>query len=341
MLASTTVLLLIFVSGRLISFLSDAAAGELSMDILMLGLLFRLPSIFELVLPLGFFIAVLFTYGRLYVESEMTVLQACGMSNRRLLVYTMIPASCVALFVAFISLWLSPKGAQQTEELYRQQATMTEFEMLAPGRFRVMKQGERVTYAESLSADKRRMYNVFIADGDTVLIAESGEQYINEGSGTRFLHLINGSRYQGVPGEHNFQELSFETYGVKIADEPVLVKPRKKEAVPTVDLLTSNDPKLIAQLHWRLSLIVVVLVVTLIAVPLSKANNRQGRYAKLLPAILIYLIYLAILISLNRSIEEGELSPIPGLWSVHALFLLIGLWLNYGTSILQSFRRTK
>ena len=46
-------------------------------------------------MPLALFIAILLAYGRLYVDSEMTVLEACGMSQNRLLGYTMAPALLV------------------------------------------------------------------------------------------------------------------------------------------------------------------------------------------------------------------------------------------------------
>jgi len=69
--------------------------------------------------------------------------------------------------------------------------------------------------------------------------------------------------------------------------------------------------------------------VTLIAVPLSRVNPRQGRFLKLLPAILLYMGYLTILISARGALEKGKLSPALGLWWVHVLFLLIGLGLLY------------
>ena len=68
---------------------------------------------------------------------------------------------------------------------------------------------------------------------------------------------------------------------------------------------------------------------TLMAVPLSRVNPRQGRFLKLLPAILLYMAYLTLLISARGSLEKGNLSPALGLWWVHGVFLAIGLGLLY------------
>ena len=46
---------------------------------------FRLPGFLELILPLGLFLGFLLAYGRLYLDSEMTVLAATGMSQQRLM----------------------------------------------------------------------------------------------------------------------------------------------------------------------------------------------------------------------------------------------------------------
>ena len=84
-LAITLILLLVIVSGRFVGYMADAAAGEIPAELLQYLLIYTMPSLFQLVLPLGFFIAVMLVYGQLYVDSEMIVMQACGLSQARLL----------------------------------------------------------------------------------------------------------------------------------------------------------------------------------------------------------------------------------------------------------------
>ena len=99
MLAVSGILLLVFMSGRFIKYLAEAAAGELAGDVLFQIMAYRFPGFLELILPLGFFIGILLAYGRMYLESEMTVLFACGVSDKQLLVKTLLGSIPVMLVV--------------------------------------------------------------------------------------------------------------------------------------------------------------------------------------------------------------------------------------------------
>src|SRR5450830_1831533 len=111
--AVSAVLLVITMSGRFVKFLAQAASGQLDPGSLFLIMGFRLPGFLQLILPLGLFLGILLAYGRLYLESEMTVLSATGMSQQRLLGMTMAPALLVALLVAWISLSLARKDGNR------------------------------------------------------------------------------------------------------------------------------------------------------------------------------------------------------------------------------------
>ena len=46
-----------------------------------------------------------------------------------------------------------------------------------------------------------------------------------------------------------------------------------------------------AELHWRVALPMMCVVLTLLAVPLSRLNPRQGRYARVWVAVVVYFVY--------------------------------------------------
>ncbi len=332
MLAVTLILLLVFMSGRFIKYLAQAAAGGLSPDVLFNIMAFRLPGFLELILPLGFFIGVLLAYGRMYLESEMTVLHACGYSEGRLYRDTLLMSFLVAAVVGGMSLWASPAGMQQVERIFEEQSKLTEFEMLLPGNFQKLKSGNRVTYTQALSDDKRTMFNVFISEpsrqteGASLIYAREGYQQINAETGERFLVLRSGRRYEGRPGAADFQVLEFETYGIRIDQPDAEKRSVKEEAIPSNELLGSDDSELRALLHWRLGLPALVPVVTLLALSLCRVNPRQGRFFHLFPAMIIYVAYLGLLIVARKSVAKQEVSEF-ALWGVHAVFLAISLGL--------------
>ncbi|AXA56973.1 LPS export ABC transporter permease LptF [Pseudomonas thivervalensis] len=337
--AVSAVLLVIIMSGRFIKYLAQAASGALDPGSLFLIMGFRLPGFLQLILPLGLFLGILLAYGRLYLDSEMTVLSATGMSQQRLFRMTLFPATLVALVVAWLSLSLSPQGANQFQLLINQQDAMTEFDTLVPGRFQALRDGTRVTYTEQLSDDRVNLGGVFITQknlssdtkkdrGISVLVAEKGRQEINP-DGNRYLILENGYRYDGKPGQADYRAIKYDTYGVLLPKPEVSDEVTDRDAMPTASLLGSDDLRARTELQWRLSLPLLVFIVTLMAVPLSRVNPRQGRFLKLLPAILLYMAYLTILISARGALEKGKISPTLGLWWVHGIFLAIGLGLLY------------
>ncbi|POA20444.1 LPS export ABC transporter permease LptF [Pseudomonas sp. FW300-N1A1] len=336
--AVSAVLLVIIMSGRFIKYLAQAAAGLLDPGSLFLIMGFRLPGFLQLILPLGLFLGILLAYGRLYLESEMTVLSATGMSQQRLFAYTLFPATLVALLVAWLSLSLAPQGANQFQLLLNSQDALTEFDTLEPGRFQALRDGTRVTYTEKLSDDRVNLSGVFMSQknlssdkkdrGISVLVAESGRQEIMP-DGNRYLILENGYRYDGSPGQADYRVIKYDTHGMLLPKPDVSDEVTDRDAISTRTLMGNDDVRSHAELQWRLSLPLLVFIVTLMAVPLSRVNPRQGRFLKLLPAILLYMAYLTILIAARGALEKGKLPPALGLWWVHGIFLAIGLGLLY------------
>ncbi|KPX10238.1 Membrane protein [Pseudomonas syringae pv. daphniphylli] len=337
--AVSAVLLVFIMSGRFIKYLAQAASGALDPGVLFLIMGFRLPGFLQVILPLGLFLGILMAYGRLYLESEMTVLAATGMSQQRLLAITMGPATLVGLLVAWLSFSLAPQGATQFSLLINKQDAMTEFDTLVPGRFQALRDGTRITYTKELSEDRSQLAGVFISEkrmsgdkskdnGITVLVAEKGHQEVRP-NGSRFLILENGYRYDGNPGAADYRVIKYDTYGAMLPKPEISEEITDREAIPTSELIGNPAPRSVAELQWRISLPLSVFIVTLMAIPLSRVNPRQGRYLKLLPAILLYMSYLAILISVRSSLEKGKLPLSLGMWWVHGIYLSIGLLLFY------------
>jgi lipopolysaccharide export system permease protein len=76
----------------------------------------------------------------------------------------------------------------------------------------------------------------------------------------------------------------------------------------------------------------MALVLTLVAVPLSRLRPRQGRYARVGFAIVLYFVYSNLLSASKVWIEKGDLSPVIGVWWVHAGVLALGVYLVFRES---------
>jgi lipopolysaccharide export system permease protein len=348
MFAVTTVLLLIIMSGRFVKYLAQAASGEIAGEVLFAIMFYRLPGFLELTLPLGLFIAIMLAYGRLYVESEMVVMSACGVSNLQLLIMTLLPVICLASVVGFLSLYLAPLGASKVEQILEVAGSESNVSTIVPGRFQNYTGRRQVSYTESLSGETGRMSNIFIADAGgkdnpteqlSIVVAESGRIETSENE-QRYLVLENGYRYEGAPGQLDFMVVSFDTY-TQLITERSQDKERRKlkaDARSTGSLWDSKDLEDKAALHWRLSLPLLVPIVAIIALALSKTDHRRGRYVRILPAILIYICYLVALNGARSAIEEGSLPQALGLWWVHGLFFALAVLLFCSADIGRYWR---
>ncbi len=345
--AVCAVLLMVIVSGRFVKYLAQAAAGELDAGILLAIIGYRLPGFLELILPLAFFLGILLSYGRFYVQSEMTVMMACGMSPRQLVAYTMIPAVFVAILVGWLSLDVGPTGLRKAEALLTAQKERGELDDMAATHFYTLQGGKAVTYAEEVS-DEGEMRDVFLAENNpdaaegrqlVLVVAEKGRQHRSDPDKPGYLVLENGYRIQGVPGQADYQITQFEEYGQRLSKPKKQRRRDKADTLPTGELMASDKMAHVAALQWRFSVPILVLVVTLIAIPLSKTNPRQGRFARMLPAVLLYIVYLVMLNGARGAVEDGKLHSLLGLWGVHLLFLLIALILLGWPMIIQQLEQ--
>ncbi len=334
-LAVSFVLFLVVFAGRFIRYLAEAAVGSLTGDVLLPIMLFKLPGFLEMILPLGLFIGILLSLGRLYSDSEMVVLKACGVGPGRLALYVLLPASLIMLVVAVLALYVAPEGSARAQVLLDNPRSAEGLHMLNEGRFRKQRRGSYVTYAERID-DNGLMHHIFVyersggrGDGAHVAtFAREGEIVLDEKSGRRYLELRGGGRYRGSPGRLELEEVTFELYGELIPESSnSLRRSSKVEAVPTATLMTSDDPKLQGALWWRLSLPLMIPAAALIALALSRTDARRGRYAKVGPAMLVLLLYFLGLTQGRAVIESGSGPEL--MVAVHgAMALLAVLLLN-------------
>jgi len=162
---------------------------------------------------------------------------------------------------------------------------------------------------------------------------------IEDGGRLHVVVLYDGVRYEGVPGEPTFRQLRFAEHGIPVRiPDPDAGKVRS-ESKSMSELMASGDPKDASELQWRISLPVMVLVLALLAVPLSVLRPRQGRYAKVALAILVYFGYSNLISAGRVWIEKGQVDPRLGVWWVHLLLAALAIYLLHRQSPLQSMWR--
>ena len=324
-----TVLFLIFMTNQLADILGDAAADRLPRDAVFA--IFGLTALRYLTLltPIALFLGVTLALARLSRDGEMAALAACGVGAGRLLV----PIGTLTLLLAAALSWLTfvstPAASRRIEEIRFEAEQNVELAAIEAGRFTSPDSGDTVLYAREVVGDELR--DVFLESQQEervlVILAQRGRRVVNAATGEQSFVLYNGRRYEGVPGETEFLVIEFQEHGIPVRaedDDEIVTLPAAKS---TDELLRSSALADRAELHWRASLPMSLFVLCLLAIPLSRASPREGRYARLGMALFIYLIYTNLL-SIGRVwVERGVVDDAVGMWWVHALVGLLALWM--------------
>ncbi|SFX21404.1 LPS export ABC transporter permease LptF [Marinospirillum alkaliphilum] len=326
-LAVSSVLLLVIVGSRFARLLGRVASGRVSLDVLGQLTFLYLPYAAQLILPISFVLALMLTFGRLYMESEMSVIQSSGVGQRQLLKMVLVLALLVASITGLASLYVTPLAQQASTLVMQEQRDRTGFESITPGQF--VQLNRQTVYVDRISEDKAELQGVFIAQTgrgeNNLALAQTGQQQLDELTRSRFLLLEQGHRYE-LPGETlSMTDLSFERYAIRLG---VYLPPSVREQVSNMsvaELLVYSSRPALVELQWRLGLPLMLVVMVFIALPLTRVNPRQGRFMTILPVLLLQLLFLGGLMSLQDLVNQGKLPLWPGLWSMHLLFLLLGL----------------
>lgn len=340
--ALTTILMLIFMSNQFVRYLNRAASGQFPLSIIMKLMMLEVPNLMGLLLPLGFYIALLIAYGRLYADSEMTVLQACGYGPSQLLKHSYIMAIMVSVPVLMVMLWGSPIIALERTSLLRTSGVKTLIQTVVPGHFTATSHGKQIFYVESMSRNHKEARHIFLARQVlknnqlqwNILWAEKAFATTDAKTEEDYLMLEQGREYEGMPGHADYQVVHFEQYQARLP-HPVMAPQNDIRTVKTASLwpLLNVDRRSAAELQWRLSVPLMVLTLTLVAVPLSRVNPRSGKFAKLLPAILLYIVYANFMFIARDWVVAGSVPVWLGMWWIHLVVVVIGLLLIWRNKV--------
>jgi lipopolysaccharide export system permease protein len=340
-LAVTAVLVVVLLTNQVATVLARAAErgfpSHVVLELVGLGLLQNL----AILLPVGLLLGVMLAFGRLYHDSEMTAVVACGVSPRAVYTPIFALALVVAVIVAALSLYIGPRAAMEVERVRTEALQQGEFAPIAPGRFRSFGGGSTVFYARGVQADGT-LERVFVKrlrdDRYEIAVADFARHEISADSSIHVLTLISGERYEGNPGSPQFRIIRFAENVIPVQVPGIGVNVPKTEGLPTSELLTGADPERRAEWHWRVAAPLMVLILAVLAVPLSRLRPRQGRYSRLWLAILIYFFYIGLASAARVWLTKGELPAVLGLWWVHGLVIAVALIVIGAPGVLARWR---
>jgi lipopolysaccharide export system permease protein len=319
--AVTGVLLVILLSNQLARILGQAAQAGLSGRIVLALVGLTTLQQLTILLPVGLFLGIVLSLGRLYHESEMTAVGACGVGPLSIYRPVVLLAVVVAAVLALLSFRVVPTAGTRAQQIRVEALRVAQFGALEPGRFRSFAGGDAVFYAERIDR-AGQLYGVFVQrrveDRIELAVAKRAEQR-GAGQMEQEFVLYDGRRYEGVPGSPEWRVVEFREHGIPVRLPEYKAQKERYELKPTAALLDSDEGPARAELAWRAAVPVMALVLTLLAVPLAKLRPRQGRFARIGLAILAYFLYSNLLAAVRVWMEKDAAAGQLGLWWVHLL----------------------
>lgn len=336
------VLLGIVVISQLIRLLGEAVGGAIAVDGVLALLGFSAMNYLPVLLSISLFVSIILTLSRCYRDSEMVVWFGCGAGLPRWIRPVMWYAMPVVGAIALLSLVLSPWALQKADEFKKKLESRDDVAAATPGAFRESKQAERVYFIENMHPGSNRVSNVFVQSEQNgklgTMVAREGLQETLP-NGDRFLVLLNGMRYEGAPGQRDYNIVEFERYAIRIDSVPAKLAQPWARTMSTAELWRNRTPWNLAELEWRLGLPISALVLALLAIPLSYVNPRAGRSLNLVLAIVLYMLYNNMISVTNAWVGQGKLSPGIGLWGIHTAMLAVTVLMFYRRMTLFSAHR--
>lgn len=328
-LAVFIVLTLIISGSTLGSLLSKAAEGDLPKNVVFTLLFNAMVRHSINLFPISMLIGALFAFGRLYKDSEMVSMFACGVTIQSLyrpMVYLAAPLAVVALLANF---FLVPGLAHEYYALGDAVRKQVDVTGITAGRFTASKSANPSIFFMENRDEQRIMHNTFLHQSDksgrSSIETSATAKHIEDVHGQRFMVFENGLRYEGKPGDADYRSIEYKKHGVHIEKNETAKTWTVRNELPTSEIWASDNLDHKTEMQWRLAAPIVIVVLAFIAVPFSYTTPRKGSFTKMGPAIILYIVYSNLLIVATKWMEKGKTPEWMGLWWVHLIFIVFGL----------------
>ena len=99
-------------------------------------------------------------------------------------------------------------------------------------------------------------------------------------NGDRFLVLLNGTRYEGTPGQRDYRIVEFERYAMRIDAVPVKQADPQVRTMSTLELWRNPTTWNLAELEWRLGLPISATILALLGDSLGLRQSARRPFAQ-------------------------------------------------------------
>ena len=307
-----------------IQFLEKASRGELYPSLLLLVLIYSLPTILEVSIPISVFLGVLISIYNLNKSNELSFIYQLGMSQKDLTLVSLIPAFLCSIFIFFNSFYFVPQSSEKLSFLSEAQSFSDKFKLMGEGKINAFPELGGILFAKE--ASDRGFKDVFanFEDENSDFILNSKEVLgSSQDENTNKLIFERGNL--SIPSKNGAVDLEFNE--LFILFDKTQKKANDNIEKMTLDILVLEEKNEIFYTEFltRFSLSFMLIVSTLFAIPLSLRMANIGRFSMILSGLVIFLSYYGLVEGQKVITIESSLSSFQIFFFLHLVFLIIWL----------------
>jgi len=305
-------------------------------------LIYMLPALLALVLPIALLVAVLLVCGRLAGDLEVAALKASGVSPLRFFRPFLAVGLIVTLLIAWLTLvvgpWSSGAFQRQLFRILQSRATTGIKERTFSATF-----SQFVIYVDDVSASQVRLKGLLVSDErnaeqSRIIVAREGRLLSDEATRRITLRFLDGSISESDVGDRRrFRQTYFSLYDMTLpVDSPIAAAAREEKPEKQLALgpLLSEARRLeregqitapyYVELHKRFALPVAALVFTLVGFPLGVRSHRGGRSVALALSFGIVASYYILYTTMERDALRGRMPAGVAVWMPNVILFVVG-----------------
>ncbi len=354
-LGSLGVFTLILLLDQIVKLLDLVLKKGVAGGVVLQVLLYSLPFIFALTIPMAVLVSTMLVFGRLAADLEILAMKAAGIPLKRILNAPLLWGIALALFMAFFNDQILPEANHRLKNLLLDIHQKKPAAQIRPGVFTRI--GEVNLYARRVDEKHQRLEGVVIevplpGEGLRVVLADSGQFYTIPDQAI-VLDLSQGAVYEtDVDMPDRLRVVRFAHYRIRIDLDTRMIRrerayrgDREKTTAMMLREIRETRQKMsrvpeevqrvhrrrIAQLwveiHKKFALAVACLVFVLLGAPLAVRLRRGGFGTAFGVAFFVFVVYYILLIAGEELGDRMLLPPAVGMWWANALFFTLALWL--------------
>jgi LPS export ABC transporter permease LptF len=338
----------VFFTTRLPAILEIVVRNSGSIDQVARLILYFLPEVLILTIPMAVLVGILLGLSRLAADSEITAMRASGMGALDFVrIISMASVAALALGL-FNSLYVAPKSAaallKLEDSLKYAQASFEVEPRVFDEDFKNL-----VLYVQDVRpgsgvAQWRHVFIADLAEPATPKITTAEQAYVTAGKqGDLHMLLEDGGRHEISPTDPNQYDVTIfarsdsplqsnaqqDTHisrsdtPIQALPLPVLLRLASTGPTSTPDQLRAARPYRI-EFNKRFSYPFACLVLMLVGVPLGLSSKRGGKSTGFVLTILLVFIYYFLSSVGVAFASQGKLSPFLGVWGANLIFASAG-----------------